>query len=93
MVDYHEQCIHNNDTGYGVFNNPGFQTYSIVGGDRAVLSGIMPIVTSAVHILRMLGLSVNYVKFPVEQSLGVKWIASHTYLASWRSATPVRSYK
>ena len=45
-----------NDTGYVVFNNPGFQTYSTVGDDRAVLSGIMPIVTSAVHILRMLGL-------------------------------------
>ena len=46
----------NNDTGNVVFNNPGFQTYSTVGCDRAVLSGIMPIVTSPVHILRMLGL-------------------------------------
>ena len=45
-----------NDTGYVVFHNPGFQTYSTVGGDRAVLSGIMPIVTSAVHILCVLGL-------------------------------------
>ena len=42
-----------------------------IGSDRAVLSGIMQIVTSTVHILRMLGL-LNYVKFPVEQSLGVK---------------------
>ena len=35
---------------------------------------------------------VNYVKFPVDQSLGVNWIASQTYLASWRGGTPVRSY-
>ena len=56
LVDYHEQCIHNGDTGYVVFNYLVFQTYNTVGSDRAVLSGIMPIVTSAVEILRMLGL-------------------------------------
>ena len=39
-----------------VYNNMGSQAYGTVGGDRAVLSGIMQIVTSAVHILRILGL-------------------------------------
>ena len=39
-----------------VYNNMGSQAYRTVGSDRAVLSGIMQIVTSAVHILRILGL-------------------------------------
>ena len=43
-----------NDTEHVVFDNLGSQV--TVGSDRAVLSGTMQIVTSAVHVLRMLGL-------------------------------------
>ena len=57
--------ILSNDTEF-VLNNMGFQAYGTIGGDRAVLSRIMQIVTSHAWCL------LTYMKFPVEQSLGVK---------------------
>ena len=67
VVDFHEQNIPypSNDTEF-VFNNMRFEEYGTAGCDRAVFSGIMQIVTSHEWCL------LNYEKFPVEQSLGVK---------------------
>ena len=49
-----------------VFNNMGFQAYGTIGSDQAVLSRIMQIVTPHAWCL------LTNMRFPVEQSLGVK---------------------